>query len=212
MPASYEKTNALVPIIERLIGSKPYHADLNNTGISVQVLFYHDEEQLKHRGMPAYAYVKATNIKERALGQKDATIVVDFASWSKMNEARRVALVDHELYHLTIKKDKDMANEFDDLGRPKIKMRKHDIEFGWFVEIAQEHKQDSIEVFQATQLVLSHKQTLFAFALEDRPLEPAQDASTVTIKAGDNEPVTITHAQFQKLSKKIKTEADAIAK
>lgn len=145
MSASYEQSKLLDPIIQKLIETKTYHADLHNTGITVQVLMYHDEEQMTHRGIPAYAYVKATSLKERALGQKDATIVVDFNSWTQMAESRRIALIDHELYHLTIKKDKEMANEFDDLGRPKIKMRKHDIEYGWFVEIAQEHKEASIE-------------------------------------------------------------------
>lgn len=195
MAGTYQKTNELDEMIERLMCEKGYHSDLSNVGLRVQVLYYHNDEQLTHRGVAAYAYVKATSLKERALGQKDATIVVDFASWQKMEGPRREALIDHELYHLTIKKGKDMANEFDDLGRPKIKMRKHDIEFGWFIRIAQEHQQQSIECFQANSLFLSHKQMLFSF-LEDKTESPTAEPGM--------KPVTLTAEAFQKMADSFK--------
>lgn len=173
MPASYTHTDELDSIIADLIETKTYHKDLFVTGVTVQVLFYHHDEPLKLRGIRAYAYIKLTNLKERALGQRDATIVVDHASWEIMDDDRRVALVDHELYHLALCKDKDGKNATDDLHRPKMRLRKHDIEVGWFVEIAREHRAASIEVLQATEIAHRHRQTLFEFALAETTTQSA---------------------------------------
>lgn len=167
MPATYEKTNTLNSIISELIETKDYHNDLNVVGVTVQTVFYIHDERLKVRGVHAYAYIKLTNLRERALGQRDATLVVDKAAWDVMDDDRRVALVDHELYHLAVLRDKDNKLSTDDLNRPKMRLRKHDVEVGWFVQIAQEHGRASIEVMQATEMAHEYRQSLFAFALKD---------------------------------------------
>lgn len=144
------------------------------TGATVQVLFHHGlaGEALVQKGVACFAYIEATPIKYRSLGLKDATMVVDWASWDKFDEARRIALVDHELYHLAVKKNRKGDNMVDYLGRPKLAMRQHDIEVGWFAEIAKEHKEASIEVMQAGNIVENFRQTIFRFALQ--PPKPAR--------------------------------------
>lgn len=51
----------------------------------------------------------------------------------------------HELTHLEIQRDKDGAPKWDDLDRPKLKMRKHDYEIGVFVDVAKEYGMDSFD-------------------------------------------------------------------
>lgn len=49
-------------------------------------------------------------------------------------------------------------------GRPALKMRMHDREFGWFDEIARRHREHSIEIRQSTRLVEDVGQLYFGFA------------------------------------------------
>ena len=44
-------------------------------------------------------------------------------------------------------------------GRPKIKLRKHDFQVGWFHEIARRHGEHSVEVRQCRELVSEQGQT-----------------------------------------------------
>jgi hypothetical protein len=52
---------------------------------------------------------------------------------------------------------------FDAVGRPKLLMRKHDHQFGWFDEVAQRHGEASPEVRQARVLMESSGQLYFDF-------------------------------------------------
>src|SRR4051812_38140357 len=131
---TFERTEDADEIIETLIATKPYHVDLSKVEVTIDVLRYSGEadEPLKLRGNTVWAYVKANTKKERALGLRDATIVIDGCQWDKLTTARQHALIDHELYHLTVAKDKDDAPKLDDLSRPVLRMRAHDVELGWF--------------------------------------------------------------------------------
>lgn len=163
---TFERTEDADEIIETLIATKPYHKDLSAVEITIDVLAYNgeDDEPLKLRGTTVWAYVKANTKKERALGLRDATIVIDAKQWERLTEPRKVALMDHELYHLTVAKDKDDAPKKDDLGRPILRMRSHDVELGWFREIAQEHGEDSPEVIGARLITTgSYGQAFFSF-------------------------------------------------
>lgn len=141
-------------------------------GVTVSALFVFDDESavsvLKHQGYPAGAVVRITPLKDRALGMADATIVVDRCGWLALSQRQRDALIDHELTHLEIKTDEpdgsdDPVPVFDGLGRPKLVMRKHDHQFGWFDEVAQRHGQASAEVRQARVLMESSGQLYFDF-------------------------------------------------
>lgn len=167
MPTAYQKTDELDELIAELIDEN-YKDDLKAAGLTVDVLFAtpEEDEPLMSGGRACYAYIKATGLKERALGQADVTLVIDSPRWEKLNEQTRRALVDHELYHPVVKKDKFGAFKFDDLHRPKVGMRKHDVEVGWFVEIAKRHGDFSIERIQATAMLTKHRQDLFGIQME----------------------------------------------
>lgn len=142
---------------------------------TIQALFIFDAEKshdhvLTHNGYPAGAVIKVTSTKERALGLADAVVVIDRAYWTKLTARQRDALVDHELQHLMAVEDMDdddkPQKKFDVLGRPILRMRKHDYQMGWFAEVAHRHGQDSPEVRQAKQLIAETQQLFFDFTPE----------------------------------------------
>lgn len=91
-------------------------------------------------------------LKDRALGRADAEICLDGDWWKDAPEEQRRALLDHELHHVAVRTNKNGVVR-DDLGRPELKMRKHDVEFGWFSIVAARHGEHSMERIQAKTLM-----------------------------------------------------------
>jgi hypothetical protein len=143
-----------------------HHPELHAAGVTITVL--RSRKELKLRGTRAYAAIRITPPRERALGSPDAVITIDGLSWDDHSDETRTAIYDHELTHLTVKRQpkRDDAGKVvmgpdgepeteaarDQYDRPKLKMRPHDREFGWFDEVAQRHGAAAIEVQQAQQL------------------------------------------------------------
>jgi hypothetical protein len=154
-----------------------FHPEIE--GVTIGALFVFDEEHgeptLKHQGYDAAAVVSITPTKQRALGITDAVIIVDRATWLTLTAPQRDALIDHELEHLdrVISKeteDSPAAPAFDSLGRPKLAMRRHDHQLGWFDDVARRHGEHSPEMRQAKQLVAMTAQLYFDFP----PMPPEQ--------------------------------------
>ena len=101
---------------------------------------------LKLHGYPCAALVKINSYKARRDGAPDATIEIDGEGWKDWNERRRTATLHHELHHLLVQRDDEEGVKSDDLGRPKLKMRLHDVQVGGFEEIAKRYKDDAFEV------------------------------------------------------------------
>jgi hypothetical protein len=67
---------------------------------------------------------------------------------------RLQAVIDHELRHLMLAKNKRTGEiQLDDEGRPKLRIRPHDFEFGWFARTAELYGEESYEVSQAREIV-----------------------------------------------------------
>lgn len=146
--------------------------------VTVSSLFVYDAETgdsvLKHQGYPASAVCKINSLKDRAQGMADATIIVDRAAWLLCSAAERNAIIDHELTHLFPVIDDDTGDMmFDAIDRPKLEMRRHDHQFGWFDEVAQRHGPASVEVRQAQRLMESSKQLYFDFGPTPTAPRPA---------------------------------------
>jgi len=159
---------------------KCFHPKLLEGKIRIDLLSVSSDKSaapLMHQGYPAMAVIRATGIKERTKGAGDIEIVFDEAAYLKLSESEKDALVDHELYHAEIQVHKKTGkNKLDCKGRPVIKMRKHDHNFGWFEEIAKRHGPAAQEVKQATRLYVFGKQTYFAFVSDLKAFEPPADA------------------------------------
>lgn len=144
-----------------------YHQALD--GVTVAALFIYDDEAssdqvLRHAGYPAQAMVKVTPTRDRVLGVADAVIVIDRANWLSLPVESRDALVDHELYHLVRVIDEETGlPKSDAADRPKLTIKQHDHQFGWFDEIAQRHGEHSIETRQAKALAAATGQLYLDF-------------------------------------------------
>src|SRR6266576_2416964 len=112
-------------------------------------------DALKKNGVKALGVTRIVNLKDRAKGLGDAEICLDGHWWETADENEQRALLDHELHHIVPTK------KTDDLGRPKLKLRKHDAEFGWFAIIAQRHGIASQERKQAAKMVEIYGQFFF---------------------------------------------------
>lgn len=150
---TYEKadraTRSLVDEVMAL-----HHPKLADASVTVDVLMVSDIDEesgevhqaLKAHGYPAAATIAIVPLNRRALGQADALMTIDVASWQSLSGAEQQALIDHELTHLTLVLGEDGAPKRDDLKRPKLKMRLHDWQLGGFVDVAMRHGESALEV------------------------------------------------------------------
>lgn len=145
-------------------------------------------------GYPCAAVVKITPYEQRVKGVSDAVITFDRRDWDGRTFDERLALVDHELAHLVVAKDKDGFVKSDEHGRPKLKMRLHDVQAGWFMDVADRHGMASAEVQQARDIQTKWGQLLFSFAEGPPPKFLAQAvkeaglASVRPFRDGDLDP------------------------
>lgn len=176
---------------------KRFHPDLAKVQLRIDLLMAstdsEDADAVTCGGYPAYAVVKILGPKERAMERGDAEIVIDRDEYEAMDGAKRDALLDHELYHLEIKRNKNGQPKMDDHQRPCLKMRKHDFQVGWFHEIARRHGVASIEVTQATALREEQGQVYFDFDVDAERLKALrpEGADSVTITSNDGVGVRI---------------------
>lgn len=110
------------------------------------------------RGLRILGQCRKIKLKDRVLGRGDAEITLDGDWWGLATEAEKRALLDHELHHIAVEVDSNGKALTDDFTRPKLTLRKHDHEFGWFSVIAARHGKAAQEVKQATQMMESHGQ------------------------------------------------------
>lgn len=121
-------------------------ADRDDEGLALN-------DALTKNGLKALGITRIVPLKDRALGRGDAEIALDGDHWQKVGADEQAALLDHELHHISVKTDRNGNVQYDDLNRPQLKLRKHDIEVGWFSVIAQRHGLASIERKQARQIM-----------------------------------------------------------
>jgi hypothetical protein len=110
-------------------------------------------DALTKNGIKALGITRAVPLKDRALGRGDAEIALDGDWWKTASGDEQAALLDHELHHISLKTDKNGNIKYDDLNRPLIKLRKHDVEVGWFKVIAERHGSASQERKQAKAIM-----------------------------------------------------------
>jgi hypothetical protein len=135
---------------------KENHGDLHNAGVTVTALIARSEEgpALKVGGKEALGCIRVTKLTERTLGLGDALMILDGESMIAWSSKRLQAVIDHELRHLMLAKNKKTGQiQLDDEGRPKLRIRPHDFEFGWFARTAELYGEESYEVSQAREIV-----------------------------------------------------------
>lgn len=134
------------------------HPELVEANVTVDTIFAFDDKggfPVKTNGYPSAANIKVSNLKTRIKGAKDAEITIDRDAFNSMNKDQQAALLDRELYKLSVKRDKEGNIKTDDADRAKLGLKKFDYMLGWFKEIAVRHGENSPEVYQAS--ILWHK-------------------------------------------------------
>lgn len=142
---------------DRLLSEFEAHATTLAAKVRIDLVFAfpdYDEttgepinDALTHGGVKALGVTRKTSLKDRAKGLGDAEICLDGEWWKSADEPEQRALLDHELHHLVA------TDKRDNLGRPIIKLRKHDFDFGWFTVIAERHGLHSQECKQASYMM-----------------------------------------------------------
>lgn len=155
-------------LADRLI--EEYYEGLLKVGLAIDLVFAYAQTgksgeptgpAIMHQGYPALGLCRVLSLKDRTMGRADVEITLDGDQWPAMPPEQQAALLDHELYHIELRFNKLGKLDTDDLGRPKVSMRKHTRQYGWFDEIARRHGNASIEVQQARGLLLSAKKVYF---------------------------------------------------
>lgn len=132
------------------------HPELYNEGVTITALIARSEEgpALKVGGRAALGCIRVTKLTERTLGLGDALMILDGETMPAWSSKRLQAVIDHELRHLMFAKNKKTGQiQRDDEGRPKLRIRPHDFEFGWFARTAELYGEESYEVSQAREIV-----------------------------------------------------------
>lgn len=158
-----------------------FHPELVKAGVRIDLLSVASDKDgpaLKLHGYACAAVVRATNVKERTKGAGDVEITFDEAAYLGMSDAEKDSLCDHEIEHIELKIDKKTGLvKLDCRGRPKIGMKKHSVQIGWFSVIAERHGEASGEIQQARQIFAIDEQTFFPFAIIAKA-QPQLEAAT----------------------------------
>ena len=146
-----------------------YHPELVKADVKIGLLYAWPSsdggDALMLHGYPAAAVVKKTSLRDRVQGIDDAVITINGPTWKGLDDDEKIALLDHECTHLEVCYDEEEGGvATDDAGRPKLKIRLHDFQVGWFKSIADRHGMASFEVKQAQTLKTDWGQLLWDFA------------------------------------------------
>lgn len=178
---------------------KRYHGRLRDADVLIVPLFVDppsDSETgqpagpaLKHGGGKALAKIKIANQIERALSKgADLVLRIDSHEWEGLSDESRVALLDHELTHVTFAVDQDgLTKRDDETGKPKIVLRADDFVLTGFHEVIERHGEHAIE-YQSLRKVCEESQLMFDFS---------SAVSEVTLSTKDKS-VTMTGKQFSR--------------
>lgn len=168
---TYEKCpKAINELADELLTKYAQHKPLLEQKVKIDFLFAYPTKNeagepkgdaISHHGHKALGLTRKTNLKERTAGRADAEILLDGEWWAKASEKCQRALLDHELHHLSIAEDSEGVPKRDDAGRPCLKLRKHDVEVGWFTAIAERHGIHSMERIQAQMIFDDHGQSFW---------------------------------------------------
>lgn len=164
--APEEVHNLVKSLIEK------HHPTIDQAGVKFDLLFAKSNggPAVKLNGWPCYAVVRIVGPVERAKGSGDAEIRIDAEQYEKMTEGEKAALLDHELHHVVpIFNEAEGEWKRDAYDRPRLKMRPHDVQIGWFTAIAERHGENSIERQQARKMFEENGQALFPFLVETQP-------------------------------------------
>lgn len=139
-----EEVQALVQTaIER------WHGELSEARAAVLAILVEesdpDKPPLNHGGYPVLAYITVVPLADRLTKEHDAELFINRDAWLTLTESQRLALIDHELSHLAVKRKSGVIQR-DQFGRPKLGLVKGDWNVGdGFKEVVERHGLNAAE-------------------------------------------------------------------
>lgn len=169
--AEPEVMNLLLDVLRR------HHKELIDLQIRIGVLMVRPPRTvngepkgaaIKVRGVPAAACMWLTTAKDRVHMPYDAIIEIDADRWDRLGDKERAALLDHEVTHIVVLKDKNGGVETDEDLRPKLRTRPDEWTLSGFAEVIHRHGEAALEWQAVNKLVDQYGQLLFPWSV-DRP-------------------------------------------
>lgn len=155
MPTTFEKADEHHPVHNFVHDAiRRWHLPLAAADVKVGVIFARnpDRHAVTHGGYPCAATIKVVPLKDRLSKDYDAELLIEHRTWEVLDEEQCLALIDHELSHLNIV-IKDGQLQRDDLGRPKLKLRKADWNGGdGFRAVVERHGDNALEFLNAKRI------------------------------------------------------------
>lgn len=223
MPSTFQQAGQEVRDLGKLLITK-FHQELAEAEVKIDYVFAFaelDEQSeptgpaITHGGRAVLGLASRTKLKDRVKGLADGEILLDGDAWPKFTYAQKLAVLDHEMEHFQVKRDKLGAPLTDDIDRPLLTIRPHDREHGWFDIIAQRHGIHSVEVTQFRQTLLEAPQAYaghitLADSLETTAHAPARELLDMEPVAGSGDFIRVPEKTMKKLVPKREQEAGTV--
>lgn len=155
-------------------------------------------DAIRHHSCRALGLCRRLGLKDRVMGRGDCEILLDADWWETASGEQARALLDHELTHIEVMTDKHGRILWDDIKRPKLRLRPHDFEFGWFISVAERHRAAAQECIQARTMLDAAGQWLWP----DLVAPPAEEP-TVEIRTGGKTSGPMSLKKFSEAAKGI---------
>lgn len=156
MGKQYEEAPDLRPLVERVM--RAHHPHLTALEVVIDLLWAFEGSMadpmptLARRGGPLFGVAAVESLRERVRGAGDARIEVDRGRWIRLSEPEQEAVIDGLLEQIEPVISENHAR-FDDLGRPRLRIRPPDVELSAWIPTAARHGRASTDVRAALALL-----------------------------------------------------------
>lgn len=168
----YEKSTEVRTLANSLLSEFATHTPLLDAKVAISYMLAFPcldesgspmEDAITKGGVKCLGLTRKNPTRQRKEGLADATITLDGPYWDGADEPERRSLLDHELEHVSVVEEGTSTEgqiiyKRDNAGRPVIRLRKHDIETGWFKSVAERHGAHAQERIQAKQILDTYGQ------------------------------------------------------
>jgi len=199
-----------VMVNQRMESHKPL---MHHHGVRIGILFAQNDKgpAVKLHGAACNATIRIISHKDRVTKRYDAELVIDERNWDGFSDRQRQALIAHELEHLELvqKIDPDTKVkrvQYDEGGRPKLKLRPGDWDVGdGFASVVAEFGKDAVEYFN---IDLAYRTAEYAREMGPPKPEPTLlDGVTVEVRTtgtdGKATSATLTGETFSRVSNRL---------
>lgn len=146
--------------VDRLL--EQHHHDLNEAEVQIGLIFVSDFDKddnpvpsIKLHGAFAAGCISLVKGVAGVFNPYQAQIQIDKLYWDNASEEVRLALVDHEIEHIELVRDKNGIVQTDDRNRTMIKLKPDDWVLTGFMSVVRRHGPNAVEAGSITNIYTS---------------------------------------------------------